>query len=621
MRPWLLGYDAAQRPLLLDPEDAKAHWITNGSSGSGKSKFLEGVMRQFLQTGQGFALAESHGPLCDDIIAYCAHRALDREIIFLDLSNPQTVVSFNPFQRAPEADVSVQVDRRISAVMAAWGVQNTDQTPTLARVLRLVFTIMLEQNLGLSQIQHLITFNAHEIRGALIERLSSPLIQKEWRELQAMKAKDWRDETLSAKNRLFKFLTSQTLCRFMGLPGRTINLREVMDQGKVLIVKAAPSDHLSHENARAFLALLVNEFFECATRRERDDLGRDPRPYYLILDEFQDYFSPELATMLDQVRKRSLFLLLSHQRFGQLDENMIDAVLCNCRIKATFGGLPVKSARLMAEELFIGELDPKKIKVAIYQTKFWPQYRRDKVYTSGTSHTSSSGSTHTSTSGSFNGTSAADSFFQPNDWFATAQPTGYTEGSSSGNNSASSSGYSDTEAYGDSESVADIPILIPVPFQELSSVQYYTTEEQLTELTAALKEQFPRHCFIKIQGEKTQPMLVPFIEPIRSFRDSEENLKWYRDQQNEKQHALPAAEVDRLINEEEIALLQATSTQAGRAQSRRLDSAALKGAAVRASTKGRAKARVEHSIWNRGARNDKSLGPDQLNLAIGEKDE
>ena len=86
-------------------------------------------------------------------------------------------------------------------------------------------------------------------------------------------------------------------------------------------------------------------------RRKRDEFGRPPVPYHLLLDEFQEFVSVDIADMLDQVRKFGLFLTLSHQRFGQLDESVIDAVLTNCRIKAVFGGLPVESARLMAQDI------------------------------------------------------------------------------------------------------------------------------------------------------------------------------------------------------------------------------------------------------------------------------
>ena len=570
MKKTLLGYDAQSRPITLEADDARIHSLFIGASGSGKSKLVEHKARQYLLQGQGFCLADPHGQTYEDLLAFAAHRGLDRNIVLLNLSCPDdSIIGFNPFRRAPGADISVQVDRRVTATVHAWGVKDTDQTPTLARVLRLVYTVMLEQDLGLPQIQNLIDFNTKEVRAWLIERLTSPLVQREWRELQQMKAKEWRDETLSAKNRLFKFLTSQTLCRVMGLPERTLDLREAMDQGKVILVNLAPSDQLSHENARAFGALLVNEFFESALRRKRDELGRPPVAYHLLLDEFQEFVSVDIADMLDQVRKFGLFLTLSHQRFGQLDESIIDAVLTNCRIKAVFGGLPVESARLMAQEIFIRELDPKKIKLAIYQTKFWPEYRRDKVYSCGTSHASSSG--HTSSTGGGQATTMAKSNSSNtsmafDDWFSLPQLTGErreSAGSAMSQTSSSSSSWSDSlsdsESFGESESAADIPIFFPVPFEEMSNLQYYSLEEQLTELTAALKEQFPRHCFIKIHGQKTQPMLVPFVGDIRSFRESDENLNWYRKWQLDRNGALSTIEVDRLLEERETALLQETA--------------------------------------------------------------
>lgn len=552
MRPLHLGYDAQERPVRLMPDDRKIHTHIIGSSGSGKSKFMEWMMRGDLRNRQGFALIDPHGELYNEVAQYCAHHVLNREIILLNLSAPDTVIGFNPFQKAASGDVSVQVDRRISATMHAWNVKDTDQTPTLDRTLRLIYTVMLEQNLGLSQVEHLIDFNAGKIRSHMVDQIESPLIQKEWRELQALPAKDWRQETLSAKNKLFKFLTSTSLSRFMGIPGRSINLGEIMDQGKVLLVNLAPSDHLSHDNAKAFGALLVNEFFECALRRKKDAAGNSPKPYYLYMDEFQNFVSMDIADMLDQVRKFGLFLVLAHQRFGQLDENLVDAVLTNCGIKAVFGGLSVPNARRMAEELFIGELDPKRIKVAIYQTKFWPKYARDKVYSRGSSHTATSASSRSSASGSFNASGSSMSF-EPSDWFGgSGIQFGSSESSNFGSSDISGNSESSGDAYGETESVADVPILLPVPFQELSSIQTYTPEEQLIELTAALKEQYPRHCFIKIGAAKTQPLLVPFIKQPYTSRA---NRQWYENKLTQKQDALSGTQADEMIAAQEQELL------------------------------------------------------------------
>jgi hypothetical protein len=359
-----------------------------------------------------------------------------------------------------------------------------------------------------------------------------------------------------------------------------------MDEGHILLVNLASSDYLSEENARVFGALLVNEFFECARRRKRKADGHDPSPYYLYMDEFQNFVSLDIANMLDQVRKRGLFQVLAHQRFGQLDENITEAVLVNAKIKAVFGGLTSKTARMMAEELFIGKIDPMKIKVAIEQTKFWPQYDRDKAYTSAKTRSTGSSSGASFGSGGGLSSSSAD-FFQGSNWFGGPGSSGASTGSAHSQFSFSGSGESTSESEGTTESVADIPIFRPVPFKELSSIQYYTPEEQLSELTASLKEQFQRHCFIKIQQQDTQPMLVPFV---KSFYTTEANQKWYRTQQLNKHGALPAHEIDRLLVEQEDALLNAAGISGDRASS-------SDNSQNRRSDKKRPKS-ARKSIWN-----------------------
>src|SRR5712671_6522531 len=123
MKSLMLGFDGRGQPIRLMANDRLIHTHVIGSSGSGKSKFMEWLMRGDLRNGQGFCLIDPHGSLYDEMADYCAYR-VDREVILLNLSTPDIVVGFNPFQRAPQGDISVQVDRRIAATMHAWNVKD-----------------------------------------------------------------------------------------------------------------------------------------------------------------------------------------------------------------------------------------------------------------------------------------------------------------------------------------------------------------------------------------------------------------------------------------------------------------------------------------------------------------
>ena len=556
MKTILLGHDALGRAVELSEQERETHMHVIGSSGSGKSKFLEQMMRGDLDNRQGFCLIDPHGSLYQDVLHYCSHKVLSREIVLLNLSEPAQVIGFNPFKKAPEGDISVQVDGMIRAITRAWGMPNTDQTPTLERTLRLIFITLVELGLPFHAAQHMLNFGSGEIRAQFIEKLSSPLIRQEWEELLELRPKDWRAEMLSAKNRLLRLLTSETLARFFNTENGGIDLAEIIDKGKVLLVNLATSPSLSDENGRVFGALLLNEFFQAA-RRRRAAPGKTLVPYYLYLDEFQTFVTLDVAGMLDQVRKYKVFAVLAHQRFGQLDEDLTDAVLTNCRIKAVFGGLPVEMARMMAQELFIGELDPMRIKMAIYQTKFWPKYGRDRVYTKSGSRGRSTGRGENIMSGE-SAASLQGQFFEAEAWYS-GELVGTSMSATAGTSSASGNHWNETDFEGQAEGEADVPILIPVPFQELSSVQYFTFEEQMIQLTAALKGQFGRHCFIKIHHQKTQPLRVPLI---RSHYTPEKSIAEYQTRKLAAEGAQTAAVVDECIARQDEELRRAVTRAA-----------------------------------------------------------
>src|SRR5258708_36239500 len=145
------------------------------------------------------------------------------------------ITGFNPFA-ASGGDVSVQVSRRVDATIRPWGVTNTDQTPTFGRICRLLYTFMIENQQTLANAAMLLHFKNRALREQAAESLSDTFSRAEWDELQAItRPQDWKDEVLSTKNRLMRFVGSKTIRRFMGLPEGNIDLMQVMEQGKILL--------------------------------------------------------------------------------------------------------------------------------------------------------------------------------------------------------------------------------------------------------------------------------------------------------------------------------------------------------------------------------------------------
>src|SRR5947199_8817578 len=102
-----VGYGADGRAIRLKPEERKTHMHVIGSSGSGKSKFLEWMMRGDLENRQGFCLIDPHGTLYQDVVNYCAHDGRNNNVILLNLSSPDKLIRFNPSHKSGSAHLTV----------------------------------------------------------------------------------------------------------------------------------------------------------------------------------------------------------------------------------------------------------------------------------------------------------------------------------------------------------------------------------------------------------------------------------------------------------------------------------------------------------------------------------
>lgn len=569
-----IGKNANNNPLFLTPDLRQStHMHVIGGSGTGKSKFLEWIIRKDIREGQGLCVLDWHGTLYQDVLNYCAQLRVGtpsdwRNLILINPSKPHFITGYNPFVGQSE-DISVQVQRRIDATIRPWGITDTNQMPTFERVCRLLYTFAVEQQQTLPNAIQLLQFEKPELRDYAIKVVSDPYIRDQWQQLQMMKTfRDWRDFVLSTENRLGRFLASRTIRRFMGLNEGNINLMEAMDQQKIVLVNLGSSGYLDREAARVFASLFLNEFFETAMMRAQIARERGegkPKTFVLVMDEFQEYITDDIGAMLDQVRKGGLHMVLAHQHLGHLSNNprLLQSVLTNARIRAVFGGLPYEEACLLASEMFLPDLNERQIKKAYYhtihlyeeQTRIVRSHSTSRGSATTRSEMNGSGSSSGYSSSTTSGTSETTGFSTPGSvgapnsvegWFSQGEMSSSMSSSAYSDNYSdfSAEGFAESESFSESEGETVVPVWVPIPVQELGSEAEWSLEEKKSKVAQMLKEQMQRHCFIKLDTEKTQPLLIPFV---RDYSRRPDDLLEYEEAVYQAQGALPADEVDRLI--------------------------------------------------------------------------
>ena len=254
----------------------------------------------------------------------------------------------------PTEDLSFLVDAMVWACAAVWGGEDTNQTPLLKRCLRAVFHALAEKtpHPPRSGVPRRIPTIPTGLRRRLTRGLADFIMQAQWDTFNAEKPREFRDEFGSTMNRLLEFLASERIRRIFGQREGTIRLREVMDQGGMLLVNLSSGRALSEANASLLGALLVNDLFLKARGRPKGS-----RPFYVYIDECHRFVSEDIGRILDEGRQFGLHLILAHQHLAQLKkagEAVYGAILTDARTKVVFGGLAPEEAEILADFLYLG---------------------------------------------------------------------------------------------------------------------------------------------------------------------------------------------------------------------------------------------------------------------------
>ena len=289
----------------------------------GKSTLLATLLRQDAAVGEGFALFDPHGDLAERVLGFIPdHRR--RDVIHLNVPDPTLHWSFNPFAGVRESQRALAAAGIVEAFRSIWP---DDWGPRLEHLLRNVaFTLLEVPGSTIADIPQLLTDK--DFRASLVSQLQNHAVRDFWETEYARYSVPFRAVvTAPLQNKVGALLTDPLLYRVLTGSEGTIDLREMMDAGKMLVVNL-DKGRIGPGPAALLGSLLVTHIALTAFSR-RDTLEGDRRDFFVYLDEFHTFTTLTIATMLSELRKYRINLVLANQYLSQIEPEVLDAVFGN----------------------------------------------------------------------------------------------------------------------------------------------------------------------------------------------------------------------------------------------------------------------------------------------------
>jgi Type IV secretory pathway, VirD4 components len=317
------NYHGRQQVFGIKQADRWAHMYVIGKTGTGKSTLLETMIRQDLTRGAGLALLDPHGDLVERVLAALPEERKG-DLIHFNVPDSALPLGFNPLERVPPAQRALAASYLLEVFKKLWA---QFWGPRSEHILRNAIHALLEQpQATLADVLRL--FDDAAYRKTVTDRVANTQVRRFWlKEYESYPARLRADSIAPIQNKIGAFLADTRLNHILTQTKSAFDLRKAMDEGNILLVNLAKGK-VGEDTASLLGALLVTRFAVLALSRA-DTPESKRRPFYIYLDEFHTFTTLSIASMLSELRKYRVGLILAHQYISQLDEKVYDAILGN----------------------------------------------------------------------------------------------------------------------------------------------------------------------------------------------------------------------------------------------------------------------------------------------------
>lgn len=327
----LLGYNifrGAKKPIRLSYSDRQRHMYVVGQTGTGKSTFLENLALQDMLNGEGFAFIDPHGDVAERLLAMVP-RERTEDVVYFSPADMEFPMGLNLFEFHTPEQKDFLIQEAINMLYKLYDPQRQGIIgPRYEHWFRNAALTLMSDPEGSTFIDIPKVFTDNAYAKQKLAHVTDQTVLDFWNKEMASTSDYHKSEVLGwFVSKFGAFLSNEMMRNIIGQTKSSFNLREIMDQKKILIVNLSKG-RTGELNSKLLGMIFVMKFQAAAMSRANIE-EKDRVDFSLYVDEFQNFSTDSFATIMSEARKYRLNLIVANQFTTQLTEEIRDAVFGN----------------------------------------------------------------------------------------------------------------------------------------------------------------------------------------------------------------------------------------------------------------------------------------------------
>jgi len=311
-------YRGEKRKIFMNQEDRFRHFYIIGQTGTGKSSVIELMARQDFNDGKGVCIVDPHGSLIDNLLPYIPrHRADD--VIYFNPADMERPMGLNLLEgKTPEERDLIALDA-MNMMVKMFGEEVFG--PRIQDYFRNgCLTLMEDEEEGGAITDLVRLFTDDEWQKYKVAKVKNPIVKSFWENQMAKTGAREKQEMIPYFAAKFgQFYTNTLMRNIVGQTKSSFDIADCMNSGKIILMNLSKG-LIGDVNSTLLGMIVVNKIQVAAMRRQRES-KENRKDFFLYIDEFQNFVTPSIESILSEARKYRLGLILAHQYIDQLEKD------------------------------------------------------------------------------------------------------------------------------------------------------------------------------------------------------------------------------------------------------------------------------------------------------------